>query len=128
MRHVTLDDLRSSVGEPLGTSGWIDVTEDMVSAFAHATGAGPEYLALSLTNKVLPEIVEVAASAGLNVGTDQVRFPGPLAAGDRVRGHATLVSCTEVTGGVQTVMRITMEIENGDTLACVVLAVSRWLT
>ena len=127
MRTLTLDDLRSSVGEPLGRSGWIDVTEDMVSAFARATGAGPEYLALSLTNRVLPEIVEVAASAGLNIGTDQVRFPGTLAAGDRVRGDATLVSCTEVTGGVQTVMRITMEVEDRDTPACVVLAVSRWL-
>jgi hypothetical protein len=127
---LSLDDLRAAAGTDLGSSGWFPVTSAMVDGFAAATSpdAIPSYLALSLTNRVLPEIVTVDASAGLNVGTDAVRFPGGLAAGDRVRGRAELVSCTEVTGGVQTVMRITMEIENGDALACVVLAVSRWLT
>jgi acyl dehydratase len=125
--RLTVEELRRSVGADLGTSGWFPVTPAMLAAFARATGAGPEYLALSLTNKVLPEIVEVEASAGLNVGTDSVRFPGRLAAGDRARGRAVLVSCTEVAGGVQTVMRITLEVE-GTAPACVVEAVSRWLT
>ena len=124
---LTLDDLRAAVGTDLGTSGWVAVTATMVGQFDAATGGGPEYLALALTNRVLPDIVSVDASAGLNVGTDQVRFPGPLAAGDRVRGRAALVSCTEVNGGVQTVMRVTLEVEGRADPACVVDAVSRWL-
>jgi acyl dehydratase len=124
---LTLDDLRAAVGMDLGTSPWVEVTTTAVDRFDAATGGGTEYLALSLTNRVLPEIVTVDASAGLNVGTDEVRFPGPLAAGDRVRGRAVLASCREVTGGVQTVMRVTLEVEGRDRPACVVDAVSRWL-
>jgi len=44
-----------------------------------------------------------------------------------VRGRAALVSCTEVTGGLQTVMRLTLEVEGEPEPACVVDAVSRWL-
>jgi hypothetical protein len=126
---LSLDDLRAAAGTDLGTSGWFPVTPAMVDGFAAATSpdAVPAYLALSLTNRVLPEIVTVDASAGLNMGTDAVRFPGGLAAGDRVRGRAELVSCTEVTGGVQTVMRVTLEVDGRDEPACVVDAVSRWL-
>jgi acyl dehydratase len=123
----TLDDLRAAVGTDLGTSGWVDVTATMLDQFDAATGGGPEYLALALTNRVLPDVVTVNASAGLNVGTDSVRFPGPLEAGDRVRGRAALLSCTEVNGGVQTVMRVTLEVESRADPACVVEAVSRWL-
>jgi acyl dehydratase len=126
---LSLDDLRAAAGSDLGTSGWFPVTAAMVDGFAAATSpdAVPAYLALSLTNRVLPEIMSVDASAGLNVGTDAVRFPGGLAAGDRVRGRAELLSCTEVTGGVRTVMRLTLEVEGRDEPACVVDAVSLWL-
>jgi acyl dehydratase len=125
---LTLDDLRAAVGTDLGTSGWIEVTATMLDQFDAATGGGPAYLALALTNRVLPEIITVDASAGLNVGTDSVRFPGPLTAGDRVRGRAALTSCRGVNGGVQTVMRVTLQVEGRDEPACVVDAVSRWLT
>jgi hypothetical protein len=124
---LSLDDLRAAVGTDLGTSPWVDVTATMLDGFDAATGGGPEYLALALTNRVLPEIVTVDASAGLNVGTDGVRFPGPLTAGDRVRGRAVLTSCAEVNGGVQTVMRVTLEVAGRDQPACIVDAVSRWL-
>ena len=91
---LTLDYLRAAVGTDLGTSGWLDVTDDAVAQFAAATdpGAVPEYLALALTNRVLPEIVMVDASAGLNVGTDSVRFPGRLTASvpDRISGGVDL--------------------------------------
>ena len=126
---LSLDDLRAAAGTELGSSGWLPVTAAMVDGFAAATSpeAVPAYLALSLTNRVLPEIVTVDASAGLNVGTDAVRSPGGLAAGDRVRGRAELVSCAEVPGGIQTVMRVTLEVEGRAEPACVVDAVSRWL-
>src|SRR4029450_3445837 len=83
---LTLDDLRAAVGTDLGTSPWVEVTTTALDQFDAATGGGPEYLALALTNRVLPDIVTVDASAGLNVGTDSVRFPGPLAGGGRGRG------------------------------------------
>ena len=64
---------------------------------------------------------------GVNYGVDRVRFPAPVVVGSRVRGGAELVQVDEVSGGVQTVIRITVEIEGSDRPACVVDSVSRFL-
>jgi acyl dehydratase len=145
----SLDEVRAAVGTTLGTSDWIDVTQQQVDTFAEATGdhqwihvdveratrespfGGPiahGYLTLSLTNLVLPQVVEVrGASVGVNYGTGKVRFPAPVPVGSRVRGTAELVACDEVAGGVQTTIVITMEVEGGTKPACVVESLSRWL-
>ncbi|GIT00395.1 MAG: hypothetical protein CM1200mP26_21070 [Acidimicrobiales bacterium] len=81
-----------------------------------------------MTNQFLPEIVQVEGiSMGVNYGVDRVRFPGPVVFGSRVRGGAELGQVDEVSGGVQTVIRITVEIEGSDRPACVVDSVSRFL-
>ena len=145
----SLDEVRAAVGTTLGTSDWIEVTQRQVDTFAEATGdhqwihvdveratrespfGGPiahGYLTLSLTNLVLPQVVEVrGASVGVNYGTGKVRFPAPVPVGSRVRGTAELVACDEVAGGVQTTIVITMEVEGGAKPACVVESLSRWL-
>ena len=145
----TLDDLKAAVGTPLGASDWVEVTQDRVNQFADATGdhqwihtdverarrespsGGPiahGYLTLALSNMLLPQIVEVrGVSLGVNYGTGPVRFPAPVPVGSRVRGTAELVACDDIPGGVQTTIRITVEIEGGDTPACVVYSLSRWL-
>jgi acyl dehydratase len=146
----SLDELRAAEpGTDLGTSDWIEVTQRHVDQFADATGdhqwihvdvdrarrdspyGGPiahGYLTLALSNLVLPQILEVrGVSLGVNYGTGRVRFPAPVPVGSRVRGRAELVACDEVPGGVQTTIRITMEVEGGDKPACVVDSLSRWL-
>ena len=145
----SLDEIRAAVGTTLGTSDWFDVTQEQVNLFAEATGdhqwihvdveratrespfGGPiahGYLTLSLTNLVLPQVLEVrGVSLGVNYGTGKVRFPAPVPVGSRVRGTAELTACDEVTGGVQTTIVITMEIEGGTKPACVVESLSRWL-
>jgi hypothetical protein len=47
--------------------------------------------------------------------------------GSRIRGSGELVACDEVAGGVQTTIRLTVEVEGGDKPACVVDSLSRWL-
>ena len=145
----SLDELRAAVGTTLGTSGWFEVTQDRVDLFADATGdhqwihvdveratrespfGGPiahGYLTLSLTNLVMPEVIEVrGVSLGINYGTGKVRFPAPVPVGSRVRGTAELTACDDVAGGVQTTIVITMEVEGGTKPACVVESLSRWL-
>jgi acyl dehydratase len=145
----SLDDVRAAVGSTLGTSDWIEVTQEMVDRFAEATGdhqwihvdveraakespfGGPiahGYLTLSLTNLVLPQVVEVrGASLGVNYGTGKVRFPAPVPVGSRVRGTAQLAACDEIAGGIQTTIVITMEVEGGSKPVCVVESLSRWL-
>jgi acyl dehydratase len=132
----SLDEVRAAVGTSLGTSDWVEVTRESVERFAGATGdrsksdAGivPSYLVLSLTNLFLPQVVEVRGAAlGINYGTGEVRFPAPAPIGSRVRGTAELLACDEISGGVQTTIRITVEVDDSEAPACVVDSLSRWL-
>ncbi|MGZ4757955.1 MAG: MaoC family dehydratase [Acidimicrobiales bacterium] len=144
-----LDDVRAAVGRELGTSDWLEITQELVDQFADATGdhqwihvdperakAGPfggpiahGYLTLSLSNALLPEIVEVQGiSMGVNYGVGKVRFPAPVPVGSRIRASASLTAVEEVAGGVQTTMLITVEVEGGTKPACVIESISRYLT
>ncbi len=142
------DAVLAAVGTHLGFSDWLTIDQDRVDMFADATGdhqwihVDPErakdgpfgapiahgYLTMSLSTYFLPQIVEVQGfSAGINYGVDKVRFPSPVKVGERVRAGAELIEVTEVKGGLQTLMRITIEIEANDRPACVIDALSRWL-
>ncbi|MGJ8686131.1 MAG: MaoC family dehydratase [Spongiibacteraceae bacterium] len=138
--------LAAELGD-LGTSDWLEIDQQRIQLFADATGdhqwihVDPErakdgpfgaciahgYLSLSLVNLFLPQIIEVNnISMGVNVGCDRIRFPSPVVVGSRVRGVGELVSVEEVKGGVQSVVRVTVEIEGGDRPACVVDTISRY--
>jgi len=142
------DDVRAHLGRHLGHSEWIEIDQDRVNLFADATGdhqwihVDPEratkgpfgapiahgYLTLSISNLFLPQIVEVRGfSAGVNYGVDKVRFPSPVKVGARIRAGAELTAISEVNGGLQTTIVITIEIEGGTKPACVIESLSRWL-
>ena len=135
------------VGSTLGPTEWIEIDQDRINLFAEATGdhqwihvdperaaAGPfgttiahGYLTLSLVNLLLPDLVAVdGASMGVNVGLEKVRFPAPVPAGGRLRGTGVVVSADEVGGGVQVVVRVTIEIDGSDKPAAVIDTVSRF--
>jgi acyl dehydratase len=130
---ASLDELRAAApGTHLGESGWITVSRDDVDRFAAATGTDPQdgvppYMVLALSNRLLPEIVEVRGiTSGINYGTDEVRFRAPVEVGGRLRARAELVAAAEVAGGVQTTIRVTLETDGGEP-ACVIDSLSRWL-
>lgn len=124
-----LDAVRAAEGTSLGTSEWLLVDQARIDAFADATGDPTgSHLALSLTNGLLPQVVEVrGVSMGLNYGTNRVRFPAPVPVDSRVRVHADLTEVEDVPGGVQTTMTVTVEVEGDDRPACVVEVLSRFL-
>jgi acyl dehydratase len=147
---ATLDELREAAGRRLGSTEWMEISQERVNLFADATGdhqwihvdvdrahaespfGGPiahGFLTLSLSNLFLPQLIEVpGASAGVNYGTGRVRFPSPVPVGSRVRGSAEITGVEEVAGGVQTTIAITIEIEGQDKPACVIESLSRWLS
>ncbi len=139
--------LGTEPGRVLGSSDWLEITQKRISQFADATGdhqwihVDPErakegpygaciahgYLTLSLVNLFLPEICKVEnSSMGINYGCNRVRFPAPVPAGSRVRGSGALTEVDEVKGGVQAVVRVTVELENSERPACVADTVSRF--
>ena len=141
-------DLQKSVGEHLGYSEWLEITQDRIDLFAEATGdhqwihVDPErakdgpfgaciahgYLTQSLVNTFLPQIVEVRGiSMGVNYGSDKLRFPAPVPVGSRIRGSGELIAVEDVKGNaVQATVRVTVEIEGGDRPGCVVDTISRY--
>ncbi len=63
---------------------------------------------------------------GVNVGCGKIRFPMPVKVGSRVRGSGEVVEVEEVKGGIQAIIRVTVEIEGSDKPACVVDTISRY--
>jgi acyl dehydratase len=138
-RLLDLDGLRAHAGKELGTSDWHVVTQDQIQRFADATGdqqwihvdieraaAGPfggpiahGYLTLSLAPVLLWEVLEVTGVTRiLNYGLDRVRFPAPVPAGSRVRGHWTCAAVQDVPGGLQATLALTVECEGASKPAC----------
>jgi acyl dehydratase len=135
------------VGEQLGSSEWVTITQEQVDRFAEATGdhqwihVDPEraarespfggpiahgYLTLSLVPMLMPQIVELSGfRMGVNYGTEKVRFPAPVPVGSRVRASATLDSATPFDGGVQMEVTVTIEVEGQAKPAMVATTVSR---
>jgi acyl dehydratase len=133
-----LDSLLSAGRRDLGSTEWVELTKSVIADFAAATWSpgGPEgedsvappMLLLSLTNRLLPDLLEVrGASSGVNYGTGPVRFGALPQAGDRIRASALLVESAEAPAGVQTTVQIRIEVEGADSPACTVDSLSRWL-
>ena len=141
-------DLKNAIGQQLGKSDWLEIKQDRIDKFADATGdhqwihVDPErakdgpfggtiahgYLTQSLVNYFLPQIMEVQGiSMGVNYGADRLRFPAPVPVGSRVRGSGELLEAEDTKdGGVQTKVRVTVEIEGKDRPGCVIDTISRF--
>lgn len=140
-------DLFGQEGTQLGPTNWLTIDQDRVNGFAEVTGdhqwihvdlerakAGPfggtiahGYLTMSLVNFFLPDLIEVRGfTHAVNVGADRLRFLAPVKVGSRIRGVGEIVSVEEVKGAIQSVVRVTVEIEGSDKPACVVDTISRY--
>ncbi|MBT2505828.1 MaoC family dehydratase [Streptomyces sp. ISL-98] len=142
-----LDELKKLAGSDLGTSAWIEVTQERINTFADATGdhqwihtdvekakEGPfgapiahGYLTLSLFIPLFTELLDVqGVTTKVNYGLDKVRFPSPVKVGSRIRLVAKLASAEDVPGGVQIAVDGTLEIEGGGKPAAVLRSLSRF--
>lgn len=144
---TSADDLRAAIGQALDPSPWLTVTQERINTFADATDdhqwihvdaerakSGPfgapiahGYLTLSLAARFMPEILDIRMKMGVNVGCDKIRFLAPVKVGDRIRGVGEILSIEPTKdGGVQSVLRLTIEIDGGSKPACVADTVSRY--
>ncbi|PAZ11303.1 enoyl-CoA hydratase [Streptomyces sp. SA15] len=142
-----LDELKKLSGSDLGTSEWIEVTQERIDTFADATGdhqwihvdpekaaAGPfgapiahGYLTLSLFIPLFTELLDVqGVTTKVNYGLNKVRFPSPVKVGSRIRLAAKLGDVEEVPGGVQITVDGAIEIEGGTKPAAVLQSLSRF--
>ncbi|MGB8962478.1 MAG: MaoC family dehydratase [Pseudonocardiaceae bacterium] len=139
------DELLAAAGEQLGTSGWMTIEQQRVNAFADATedhqwihidpqraAAGPfgttiahGFLTLSLLPHLIDQTYRVEGTTMvINYGLNKVRFPAPVPVGSTVRAEVALAAATEVTGGLQLVVRASLQIEGNAKPGCV----ADWVT
>lgn len=140
---MTRAELEARVGQAIGVSSWLLVTQERIDQFAAATGdrqwihtdparaqetafggtIAHGFLTLSLLSIFAGEAVSLEGRHRLNYGLNRVRFTSPVKAGVRIRGRFTLASLTDIEGGYQVTYAATVEIEGSEKPALV----AEWL-
>jgi acyl dehydratase len=141
-----VEGLTALVGQHVGDSDWLEITQDRVSRFADATGdhqwihVDPERAAqtpfggtiahglftLSLAPAMTSSLLSFDGFAfALNYGYNRIRFPAPLPVGSRIRLRATLAAVEDIAGGAQITIVQTFEREGSDKPVCVAESLAR---
>lgn len=133
--------LKQFVGQKLGTSSWISVTQERIDTFAAATGdhqwihcdvrraerespfkttIAHGYLTVSLVPALLAELVTVRDCASvINTGIERLRLSTPVLCGSRLRMLASLKDARDVPrGGVRATFGVRFEVEGESKPAC----------
>ena len=138
---VNLRELESRVGQEVGVSPWVEISQARIDQFAEATGdfqwihVDPKrakdspfgttiahgFLTLSMLPKLSESTFEFSdRKMGVNYGLNRVRFTSPVRSGSRVRARFTLAKYEPMDGnGVQVTWNTTVEIEGADKPALV---------
>ena len=125
-------DLARRVGEEVGVSPWVEVTQERIDTFARAIN-DPQWIHVDverakkspfggtiahgfLTLSLLSHLSERTFSfadrrMGVNYGLNRVRFTSPVPSGSRVRARFTLAKYEPIDGGVQVTWNTVVEIE-----------------
>jgi len=135
-----IDEVEKAVGESLGHSEWIEITQERVNQFADATGdhqwihvdpekakSGPYgttiahgYLTLSLLPVLGSKIFSLdGVTMKVNYGANKVRFPAPVPVGSKIRAGAEFKSLERTAKGANLVVNYTIEVEGGSKPALV---------
>jgi acyl dehydratase len=144
MKPASLRDLEQRVGEEVGISPWIEVTQERIDTFAKAIDdfqwihvdpprakdspfggtIAHGFLTLSLLSHLSERTFGFTdRKMGINYGLNRVRFTSPVPSGARVRARFTLAKYERLEGGVQVTWNTVVEIEGKDKPALI----AEWL-
>ena len=147
---TTVEELKTLIGQEIGVSDWLEITQERVNQFADATGdhqyihVDPErakttffggtiahgYLTLSL----IPALsgtrqgvkINLGGKMGVNYGLNKVRFTAPVPVGKRIRSRTTLLAVEEIGDrAVQTTNQVLIEVEGVEKPACIAETLGR---
>ena len=129
----SLRELETRVGEELGVSPWVEITQERIDTFAKAIEdfqwihVDPERAKRSpfggtiahgfLTLSLLSHLSELTFGftdrrMGINYGLNRVRFTAPVPVSSRVRARFTLQKFEKIEGnGVQVTWNVVVEID-----------------
>ena len=136
------NEMHKYVGQEIGVSGWVEISQDRINRFADATGdhqwihvdverakkdmPGGKTIAHGLLSLALAPmfIRTVIGLKGLrntlNYGADRIRYLAPVPAGSKLRGRVTIAEAEDVPpDGLRVNYHLVIEIDGGKKPACV---------
>ncbi len=143
---LKIGDLEGRVGQEVGVSAWVEISQDRIDLFAKATEdfqwihidqerakqspfggtVAHGFLTLSMLPRLSDEAFELSdRKMGVNYGLNKLRFTAPVPAGSRIRGRFTLAKLDRLDGGVQTTWNVVVEREGADKPVLVAETISR---
>lgn len=147
---TSVAELKELVGQSLGVTDWLEITQERVNLFADATGdyqyihVDPQRAAETffggtiahgyLTLSLIPMLsgmrqgvkIQLGGRMGVNYGLNKVRFTSPVRVGKRIRMRVKLLAVDEIgTQAVQMTNLCTIEVEGEERPACIAETVSR---
>jgi len=138
--HSSIRQLASRVGEEVGVSPWIEVSQERIDTFAkaiedfqwiHVDPARAKdspfggtiahgFLTLSLLSRLSERTFSFSdRKMGVNYGLNRVRFTAPVPAARPVRARFTLAKYEPLEGGVQVTWNTVVEIDGASKPALV---------
>lgn len=147
-RRIRVDELPSLVGQEVGVSPWLEVSQERINRFAEATGdlqwihldgerAAAEspyqttiahgFLTLSLVTQLSRNAFQIDGPfrMGVNYGLNRVRFPAPVPSGARVRARFRLERLDQLDDCLQFTWGVVVEVEGGGSKPCMA---AEWIT
>jgi acyl dehydratase len=139
-RFADLLELRAAIGEFLGESDWMLISQDMINGFAELTNdrqwihVDPEraksspigttvahgHLTLSLIPHMLAGVFDIGGVISyLNYGCNKVRFITPVPSGSRIKTSIRLGAVEATAKGFLITCDTTVRLEGVDRPACV---------
>ncbi|MBW2542405.1 MAG: MaoC family dehydratase [Deltaproteobacteria bacterium] len=133
--------LADLVGRELGPTDWIEVSQQQIDAFAHATGdrqwihcdveraqrespfestIAHGYLTVALTPVLLPKLLLIEnCETVINAGIERLRLSTPVLSGSRIRMSANIKNARKVPrGGIRATISVRFEVEGSEKPAC----------
>ncbi len=132
--------IEAAVGDELGTTDWVQITQERVDRFAELSGdqqwihvdveratassfggtIAHGYLTLSMLPAFAAELYTIdTGSARLNYGLEKVRFPAPVKVGTKIRATPRIKEVRAVPAGTQVLAAWTVQAEGAERPVCV---------
>jgi acyl dehydratase len=145
-QKLAIGNLSGRVGQEIGVSPWLEVTQERIDLFARAID-DPQWIHIDperakkgpfgatiahgfLTLSLLSHLIESTFSfeerrMGINYGLNKVRFTAPLPSGSRIRARFVLAKYDTLPGnGVQNTWSVSIERDGSDKP----VLIAEWLT
>jgi acyl dehydratase len=149
--ELVFQELNQQLDQEIHLGDWIDISQDRINAFGEVTEdmqwihTDPEraaqespfkttiahgFLTLALLSKMTDSVeadksMFPTARMVVNVGLNQVRFPYPVKAGNRIRTRSKLTKVTVINKGLEVEREMKVEIDGVRRPGCVVTSVIR---